>query len=236
VDHRELNGPLPRLIAQKGIRTQPTNLSIGDVVVSNRVIVERKRARDFVTSILDGRLLEQARLLKRNFEAPLMIIEGDPFAESGGVRPEAIAGALAALTGSLGITVLTVADVQQAASVVAALARREQEEGKGPPALRHGTAGRETDEQQRFLVEGLPQVSGTLAQRLLHHFGSPAAVFAASEEGLRKVRGIGPVTAKSIHDVLHTTFDQPWPSATSTASPARDPATPCGTGAARSAS
>ncbi len=236
VDHRELNGPLARLLRQEGIEMEPQTLPTGDVILSNRLVVERKAADDFCKSIIDGRLMEQARGLKRNFEAPLFLVEGNPFEERRGIQRAAVAGAIATLSARFGVTVLTVGDVREAAKIVAAMARQEQDEGRGPPKLRHGTAGRTTGEQQRYLMEGLPQVSAKRAARLLESFGTPAAVFRATEEDLRKVHGIGPTTARAIHEVLHARFEAPWHDADSTTTPAQVPGTPSGTGAKRSGS
>jgi Fanconi anemia group M protein len=57
-------------------------------------------------------------------------------------------------------------------------------------------------ERQQFIIEGLPGVSATLAQRLLDHFGSVEAVMKASEKELCKVKGIGGTIAKEIIEVV----------------------------------
>jgi Fanconi anemia group M protein len=132
--------------------------------------------------------------------------------------------------------VLTVPTVQRAAELVAAMAKKEQEEDRGPPKLRYGCSGRTPEEQQRFLLEGLPQVSGTLATRLLDHFGSPAKVFGADQEALRKVKGIGPTTARAIHEVLHAKGEPPCQDDGSRSTRAQAPTTASGTGPKRSGS
>ncbi|MDX1610792.1 MAG: ERCC4 domain-containing protein [Candidatus Thermoplasmatota archaeon] len=236
VDHRELNGPLARLLRQRGLDIRAETLPVGDVILSNRVVIERKSAEDLTRSLMDGRLMDQARTLKRNFEAPIIVVEGDPFEQAGNIRREAIAGTIATLGARFGITVLTVKDPIQAADVVAAMAKKEQDDGQGPPKLRYGTAGRTQAEQQRYLIEGLPQVSSTLAERLLDHFETPAQVLTATEDELRKVHGIGPVTASAIHEVLHARFEAPWHAANSSEPPAPAPTTASGTGNGKSAS
>jgi Fanconi anemia group M protein len=235
VDHRELNGSLARLLAQEGISLEPSTVAVGDLVVSNRLVVERKTARDFVESVIDGRLMDQARTLKKNYDAPVVIVEGDPFATSMQVSEEAISGAIAALGTSFNVPVLTVEDTRRAAQVVTAMARREHEES-GPPKLRHDTGGRSLPDQQQFLLEGLPKVSSTLARRLLEHFGSPGAALSATEEELEDVDGIGPTTATAIHEVLHERTETPWQTETSPSTPPRASATPSGTGPGKSAS
>ena len=53
-------------------------------------------------------------------------------------------------------------------------------------------------EQQQFIIEGLPNVSAVLAQRLLQHFGSVRAIANASEEDLCHIQGIGKNIASEI--------------------------------------
>lgn len=50
--------------------------------------------------------------------------------------------------------------------------------------------------------EGLPGVGPETARKLVSHFGSPRAVFAAGAQQLRRCKGIGPKTADSIAAAL----------------------------------
>ena len=53
-----------------------------------------------------------------------------------------------------------------------------------------------------YILQGLPNISGVMAERLLEHFGSVKAVFEADEKELREVKGVGPMTARRIVEVL----------------------------------
>jgi ERCC4-type nuclease len=72
-------------------------------------------------------------------------------------------------------------------------------EAKGPSEVRGVPRRRRpTDDLERVaedVLTGLPGISTVGARRLLAEFGSLAAVFAADEEALLGVRGIGPVRA-----------------------------------------
>jgi Fanconi anemia group M protein len=55
-----------------------------------------------------------------------------------------------------------------------------------------------------FMVQGLPNVSASLAERLLKRFGSVREIANAEVEDLMQVDGIGRVIAEGIHDILRS--------------------------------
>src|SRR5919198_1421521 len=75
-----------------GVRVEWAHLLVADFLLGDGVAVERKSARDFVASILDRRLFDQAERLLEAFERPLLILEGDPLDTEIGVHPNAVRG------------------------------------------------------------------------------------------------------------------------------------------------
>ncbi len=72
-------------------------LSVADIVVSERVGIERKEGFDFVSSIMDNRLFEQLLRLKEAYpEGAIIILEGlnDDVFENTGMKITSIYGAL----------------------------------------------------------------------------------------------------------------------------------------------
>ncbi|MEM2978304.1 MAG: ERCC4 domain-containing protein [Candidatus Hadarchaeales archaeon] len=202
-DRQELGGELERELRKRGVEPEVSRLEVGDFVVSDRVVVERKSVRDFVRSIVDGRLMDQARRMREKFERPVLVVEGEEAPEElGKLHPHAVQGAMLHLVMDLGIPVLRTRNCSQTASLLWLLTRREREERRRLPPLRRKREGLPLSLQQRFVVEGLPGVSSVLAERLLQHFGTVEAVMRASEGELRKVRGIGRVKARRIRELL----------------------------------
>ena len=76
-DHRE-NGNLVKILSDRNVNLEIKSLEVGDYVCSSRVGVEVKTCNDFVSSITDGRILNQTRELKNHYEKPLIIIQGNP--------------------------------------------------------------------------------------------------------------------------------------------------------------
>lgn len=206
VDHREVPSGIIHELAQLGIEVEARQLDVGDFILSDRVGVERKTVGDFLQSIVDKRLLSQARQLSETFERPVLILEGEGLYWRRAIHPNAIRGALAALAVDFGISILPTQDEKETATILAIIARREQTELAREVALRGEAKGLTLPERQRFIVEGLPGVSAVLAERLLAHFRTPERVMAASEEELQEVPGIGRVKAKEIRRVLGSLY------------------------------
>lgn len=207
VDHREVPSGVVRKLYEAGAEIETRQLDVGDYIVSSEVGVERKCVKDFVQSIIDRRLLEQAKLLRENFPRPVMILEGreDPYVVRA-VHPNAIRGALLAVAVDFGIPIIPSKDEADTAGILLILAKREQEERGKEVAVRGERKGMTLEEKQRYIVEGLPGVSAVLAKRLLEHFGTVERVMTASEWELQRVQGIGPEKAREIREVLTTPY------------------------------
>jgi Fanconi anemia group M protein len=102
--------------------------------------------------------------------------------------------------------VLPTGNADETASAIQSLFRQESakqsKEGKGVQTTL------DVASRQMFLVQGLPNVSATLAQRLLEKFGSVKGIADANVEELMKVDGIGRVIAEGIHTVLRKKFGE----------------------------
>ncbi|ASJ02484.1 DEAD/DEAH box helicase [Thermococcus profundus] len=201
VDNRELRSGVPKHLRELGAEVEVRTLDVADYVVSEDVGIERKSANDFIQSIIDGRLFDQVDRLKRAYEKPVIIIEGNLYGIRN-VHPNAIRGAIAAVTLDWGVPILFSSGPEETAQFIYLLAKREQEERKKEVRVRSEKKALTLAERQRLIVEGLPNVSATLAKRLLRHFGSVERVFTATEEELKEVEGIGPKKAREIRKVI----------------------------------
>jgi len=201
VDPRERS--LARMLESMGVGVTLKVLEVGDYVVSDRVAIERKTANDFIDSLIDpGRnLFGQVRDLARTYDRPILILEGrDLYARQ--VHPNAIRGALASIAVDFGVSIIPTADEDETVSVIAAIARREQQAGGGSPQAHGKKTHRTLKEQQEYLVSSIPGVGNAVAKNLLRHFGSVERVFAATEEELKAVDLVGPKTAERIRELV----------------------------------
>ncbi|MES2155871.1 MAG: DEAD/DEAH box helicase [bacterium] len=199
-DSREQAGGVVRHLHDLGCELEGRSLDIGDYVLSDRVVVERKATADFVDSLVDGRLFEQMKAMK-TYPRPILVIEGESLYGHRNVAAEAILGALASVSIDYGIPVLTTRDPLETARFLHAVAKREQQREQRKLAVRPGRPTTDR-EQQIFLLGGLPGVSAVLAERLLDTFGSVERVMAATASELARVDGIGEGKAAEMRRIL----------------------------------
>src|SRR3954449_13604936 len=200
-DHGERRSGVPAELVRLGVEVHAARLPVGDYVVSDRVVVERKGPTDLAASIKDRRLFEQLARLAEAYPSVVLIVEGDPVH----MHQAAWEGALGrALT--LGASVLRTTDARDSAEWIARLYRLEGKPAsrpRGAPRLRRPT---EDDLQTaEDVLRCLPGISTVGAGRLLAHFGPLERVFAARHEELLEVRGIGPVRARTLDQLFRTT-------------------------------
>jgi Fanconi anemia group M protein len=202
-DYREKGNPVVKELIDANASIRLEKLDVGDFLLSSRVGVEYKNVIDFVNSIVDGRLLEQIKSLKRNFERPLVVVEGtEDIYSVRKVHPNAIRGMLATIAVSYGIPIIYTKNQKETAALFTTIAKREQE-ASGKDFNMHGERKPLTlKEQQEYIVSSLPSVGPGLAKELLKNFGSIKKIVNADEEELKKVEKVGEKIAKNIKDAV----------------------------------
>lgn len=210
VDNRENRSGLTQDLQRNPLlNVQFEDLPVGDFVLSDDAVVERKAAVDFVNSILDKRLFSQVQLMKAAYPRTIVMIEGDIYGTRSAIPAEALRGALSWLSVIEGVAVMSTRNPLDSAACLAVMTRHAQE-GLGYEIALRGSKPKSLDVLSRFAVEGLPGCGPTTARKLLEHFGSVRAVYTASADELFAVSGVGRKQADQIHQLV--TF--PFPGAT----------------------
>ncbi|MBS3816021.1 MAG: DEAD/DEAH box helicase family protein [Candidatus Thermoplasmatota archaeon] len=201
VDTREQNSRVVQDLAREDIKIKTSQLSIGDYIISEDTAVERKEVSDFLESITDGRLFSQARSLSENYQQPIIILEGEGLYERRNISDNAIYGALSSLACDFRIPILNTQTAEETSSLLTNMVKRKEKKKKST-SVRKDKRSMSTYDNKKYILEGLPSISGTLAERLLDHFGSVRDVFTAEKEELEEVKGIGPSTAEKIISII----------------------------------
>lgn len=207
VDYREKGSQVLRELLEQNVNIDLTNLQVGDYLLSKDVVIEFKTIRDFVDSILDGRLLNQARELKQ-YSKPLIVIEGtDDMYSQRRIHPNAIRGMIAALTISLKIPVFQTKNARDTAGLIRVIAKREQDPNNKDFQM-HSAKPMSDSEIQEYIISAIPGVGARLAPLLLKHFGSIKNIINATEKELKEVELIGPIKAKRIKELIDKKYEE----------------------------
>ena len=189
-DHREKDNKIVKELIDLGVSVRTSQLEVADYLVSGRVAVELKKVPDFVASIIDGRLIDQVKGLKNNFEKSVLVIEGEEDIYSvRKVHANAIRGMLASITLDFGVPVLYTKSPKDTACLLAVMAKREQ--NKGGDISYHSSKPQSMKEQQEFIVSSFPNIGVLNARKLLEQFGSIKNLANANKVELMKVDKIG---------------------------------------------
>jgi len=191
-DTRERANPLVKELIELGAKIELEQLDVGDFLLSSEVVVEFKNASDFVNSLIDGRLLAQAPVLKRDAVKPLLMVEGfETVYSQRNIHPNAIRGVLSSLAVDFQLTIIPTKNAKDSAAMLYAMARREQLKGRRPSRVHAEKDTKSLARMQEYLVSSLPGVSKTLAHPLLEEFKTIRALANATPADLMRVERIG---------------------------------------------
>ena len=200
IDHREKqSGAIEAFGKIDTFDIELKNLDVGDYLINNQWLFERKTFTDFSSSIIDGRLFNQALQLISSTKRPILILEGTAqHLKNSGISRESMQGALIKLSVILKIPILRAKDINE--SVQLMLYVTKQFNGLSEKSLmksRKSARGKRRTQLQ--ILQSLPGIGFVRAKCLLDKFGSVSAVIQADKSELLKVPGIGKDTIRKIY-------------------------------------
>jgi len=199
VDDRESTAPVIDLLRRSSeFQVAIRRLKLGDYLVDNRYLFERKTLPDLANAIISGRLFAQALRLTTTTFRPAILLEGTAQDLAGsGMHWESIQGALVTVALFFGIPLLRTRTPEETVRTMVFASRQGRAYAIGAlPRSGHRPRGKHA--RQLFILQGLPGIGPERARRLLARFGSVGAVVNARTGELRSVRGIGTQVADQI--------------------------------------
>lgn len=203
VDSREKTRGILHYLQKTNVSITLKNLDVADYIISGEVGVEFKEGKDFVDSLLDGRLFSQAKKLASSFSRPLIIVQSEQ--SIFGVRnvhPNAIQGALISLLLDYNIPVLFSENTAQTAHLLFQLVQKYQSGAQRSFSSLSPAAKKDAITPQD-IVEQLPGVGPQSAKEMLKQCGSLSNLFGAKIETLQDVKGVGTQRAKNLHEFFN---------------------------------
>ncbi len=205
IDDRERASLISERLKKLNVILNWQRLEVGDFILSDRCCIERKTFDDFASSIADGRLFQQLEELKRNFERPMLILEGRALKRN--VSENAVKAAMAATMLQYDIPILMTKDVDETAKIIYWLSKKEQMDNKRAIGIKGKKKPKEASLLQEHFVAGLPGISTVLSKKILNEFKTVKNFVNSKEEDIAKIKGVGKKQAKKLWKIINGKYE-----------------------------
>ncbi len=209
IDKREKNSLVIAELIEQEIDFELKQLVVADYLIKD-IAIERKTVSDFITSMLNKRLVRQLHEIKQ-YPKQLLIIEGiDEHElyndEEKGMHGNAIRGMLLSIVLDMQIPIIFTKNYEDTAKFLILLKKRQERKPK-EYSLQAARKARNIAEQQQFILEGFPGIGPATAKKLLKKFQTIKKIINASEKKLKKAK-IHDNKIKSMKKIIETEYKQ----------------------------
>lgn len=215
LDHRERPSGIKKELIKHGLEVIEQQLKLADFIIKTKTLdgkivtvgIEKKTINDFLNSIIDKRIISQLMDLKKYFDTPLLIIEGEEnIYKIRNFHPNSIRGMFASIAIDFQIPILYTRNYRDTANLLAIIAKR-LEKTRSLPSLLKKRKPLTLKQQQEFIIETLPGIGPIISKSLLEKFRTIKKIINATEEELEEVEKIGPKKIKNIKKVLESEYN-----------------------------
>jgi len=211
-DIHEKNSLVIAELIERGVNVDIRKLPVADYLITNDVAIERKTINDFISSMMNKRLINQLRELKANYKNPLIIIENSDHHElytserHPNMNKNAVRGMILSIIFDFQIPVILVKDYKETADFIILLIKK-QEKGKQEISLTAKKHAFTIFEQQQIILESFPGIGPKTAKEILKHFKTLKNFANADIEELKKIPKLGK-KAEFIKLILDVNYKQ----------------------------
>jgi Fanconi anemia group M protein len=190
LDYREKNSLIPSELINLGLEIEFRNLKVADYIIKG-VAIERKTVSDFVSSMINRRLIKQLKELGQ-YKEKLLIVEGideqELYTDSEnwtGMHPNSIRGFLLSILLKYKVPIIFTKNYEDTAKFLSVLSKRKSKEF--PLNVKKKNLNKK--EQKQFIIEGFSGIGPKTAKKLFKKFKTIKNIINASEEELKEVIG-----------------------------------------------
>lgn len=191
VDYREKNSMVASELIHLGFEVEFLELKVGDYLINN-VAIERKTVSDFLSSMLNRRIIRQIEELQQ-YENRLLIIEGiseqelysERTEERTGIHPNSVRGFLLSIALKRKVPIIFSKDAEDTARFIDVLARKKETES----SLNVSKKTLNKKERLQFIIESFPGIGPMTAKKLLEKFKTLKKIFNSPLEEIGKEIG-----------------------------------------------
>lgn len=185
-DIHEKNSLVISELANNEIQLEIKPLKIADYLIGN-IAIERKTTSDFISSMINKRLVEQLKQMQK-YKQRLLILEGELsllFNEDSNLNPNAIRGFILSIINNYQTPIIFTQDYNDTSKYLITLAKQQI---KNPiESSLHSRIPKTIKEQKKYILESFPNIGPKKAKKLLKKFPNLLSVFNASEEDLKEI-------------------------------------------------
>lgn len=209
IDRHEKNSLVVSELAGQGAEIEFAILPVADYIIGD-VSIERKTVSDFISSMLNKRLLKQIESLKQH-KNKILIIEGideKPIyndSANTGLHANAVRGMLLSIMLKSKIPVLFTQDYKDTAKFLMLISKRCGKEGKNT-SMKFKRKATSVSEQQGMILEGFPGIGPAISKKLLKKFGTIKAVINADAEELEKIKKLGRKKSEMLYNLIKAKY------------------------------
>ncbi len=189
-DYREKNCLVTSELIRLGLNVEFKELKVADYIVKD-VAIERKTVSDFISSMVNRRLIKQLEELQQ-YQNRLLIIEGideqelyTDSEERTGVHPNSVRGFLLSILLKHKVPIIFTKNSEDTAKFIFILSKRKSKE----LSLNVSKKSLNKKEQIQFILESFPSIGPKTAKKLLDKFKTIKNFVNASEEELKEILG-----------------------------------------------
>ncbi len=166
----------------KEIKLEKRHLDVGDYLIG-KFVIERKTISDFITSMINKRLIKQLSQMPKN--KSLLIIEGNFKEIKNDNISKAVRGLVLSIITDYQIPIIFSYDYEDTAKYLVNLAKR-QIKTKNKISL-HSKIPKDFNEQKSYILEAFPNIGPKKSEKLLEKFKTIKNTINAAEEELRAI-------------------------------------------------
>ena len=178
---------ISELHSSNQINLEIKHLKIGDYLIG-KTIIERKTVQDFISSMLNKRLIIQLKQMQK-YKQQLLIIEGideqEIYSTKTKLNPNSIRGFILSILTSHQVPIIFTQDYKDTAQYLIILAK-QQLKPKTEISLHHRIP-KTIPEQKQYILEAFPNIGPIKAKKLLKKFKTLSATLNATTEKLAEV-------------------------------------------------
>jgi DNA excision repair protein ERCC-4 len=207
IDNREKDSGIPNLLKDKGIPILFENLEIGDYIIGD-LIIERKTSKDFIASIFDGRIFQQANKITSFTNRAILLIEGNLNEEIEYVKNKnSIYGTLLSLALSYNFKIIYSNAIEETSNILEIIYKHgKYSKIDNIHLIKQKRISNDINEQKLNIIASIPYIGEKYAERLLKNFKTIKNIINASPQELSLKAKIPYKTSIKIWKILNEEY------------------------------